>query len=207
MKAIIFDLDNTLIMWKDEFLWALRKVLKDLNYNLSDEEINKIDSLINNHENHYDKLSKENFLEYLNSNLDFKLPASFVEKLIIEQENLYYEDKELEDVLSYLSKKYDLYILTNWFTTTQIKRLENMHILKYFKKVIGADINYYKPDIRVYNIILDKYKPEDCISIGDSLKNDIEVPSALGMKVIWKTDEKSDKYPTIKELKELQNIL
>ena len=113
----------------------------------------------------------------------------------------------LSSLDSYLSKKYDLYAVSNWFTKTQSIRLEKMGVLKYFKKIYGADINYYKPDKRVFDDILKDYNKEDCISIGDSLKNDVELPISLGMNALWKTKEKSSKYQTFDDLTELMQLL
>ena len=113
----------------------------------------------------------------------------------------------LVKVIKYLSKKYDLYVVTNWFTETQKGRLDNMGILKYFKEVIGADINYFKPDKKAFDKILEKYKPEECISIGDTLENDVKTPLSLGMKALWKTNEKSTEYTTFSNLEELMALL
>lgn len=207
MKAIIFDLDNTLIMWKDEFIIALQKVIKDMNLNYDNNLINKIDKAIDESENHFEKLNKIDFLNFINKTCNINLPIDFANRIEIEQGNLYYEDKEVLSTIKYLSKKYDLYVLTNWFTKTQSKRLEGMGILKYFKKIYGADINFYKPDKRAFECILKNYKAEECLSIGDSLEKDIKPAISLGMNAIWKTDEMSDKYKTIKDIRELMNIL
>ena len=56
MKTLIFDIDDTLIKWQDEFIGALKHVLKEMHYNFSEELILKIDSAINEHEHHYPKL-------------------------------------------------------------------------------------------------------------------------------------------------------
>ena len=54
---------------------------------------------------------------------------------------------------------------------------------------------------------LKDYNKEDCISIGDSLKNDVELPISLGMNALWKTKEKSSKYQTFDDLTELMQLL
>ena len=207
VKAIIFDLDNTLIMWHTDFIKALKKVINDMNYEFDDDIISKIDNMIDNYEHYNNTLSKEELLNYINKNCNLNLNIDFIEKLIIEQGDLYYADKTLIKVIEYLSKKYDLYVVTNWFTITQKKRLENMGILKYFKNVIGADINYLKPDKRSFDCILKNYKSNECISIGDTLENDVLLPLSLGMHAIWLTKKKSNKYKTINNINELIDIL
>lgn len=207
MKAIIFDLDNTLIMWDNSYRKELFNVLKKYNIEDTYNLYNTIDGLIDTYEYHYEKLEKESFLDYINTNALVNLPIEFVDDLIIAQGNCYKDDPILVDVIKYLSSKYDLYVITNWFTYTQSKRLENVGVLKYFKKVMGADVNYEKPNTKCYDYILSMYNPSECVAVGDSLKNDVELPETLGIKGIWLTKEKSDKYTTIKELSELKNIL
>ena len=207
MKAIIFDLDNTLIDWKDEFINALKSVLDEMNYDYNEEVIINIDKAIDKNELLYEKLTKENLLENINNSCNLNLPIEFIDKLIVSQGNCIYKDDNLLKVIDYLSKKYDLYVVSNWFTKTQMLRLEKMGVLKYFKKVIGADINYYKPDKRVFDMILNNYKKEELLSIGDSLKNDVLLPISLGIDAIWKTNNESNEYRTIKNLIELMDIL
>lgn len=207
MKAIIFDLDNTLIDWQDEFLFALRNVLQELKITINEDKVKELSHYIDIFEKFYEKLTKEDFLEFLHKKTGLSLNIEFVNKLIEEQKKLYYEDNELLETLEYLSQKYDLYVITNWFTETQKGRLKNMGALKYFKKVYGADINYYKPNKKAFDVILEKYKNEECLSIGDSLENDVLIPLSLGMKAIWKTKNKSLEYETIENIKDLMNIL
>lgn len=207
MKAIIFDIDNTLIELRDEFISSMKDLLLEMNYHFSDEKINEIYRFADEHEKHFEKINKQEFLDFINKNCCTNLTMEFVDRLEIAQGKNVYEDPTLITVIEYLSKKYDLFAISNWFTKTQCIRLENMGVLKYFKKVYGADINYYKPDKRVFDVILKEYKKEDCISIGDSLENDVKLPISLGMHAIWKTKEKSSKYKTFRELTELMQIL
>ena len=111
------------------------------------------------------------------------------------------------ETIKYLSSKYDLYVISNWFTETQKKRLENVGIAKYFKKIIGGDENYFKPDVRCFDIILKDYKAEDCLYVGDKLEIDIKPALSIGMNAIWKTDIETSEYKTIKDINELKNVL
>lgn len=207
MKAIIFDLDNTLIDWNDEYIFALKNVLNEMNLNYSSELIKKLDDIIDNYDNYKLVLDRNEMLNYINSECNLNLPVEFIDKLLIAQGECIYENKELIPLMEYLSKKYDLYIISNWYTKTQQLRLEKLGIAKYFKEIIGADMNYLKPDKRAFDIILNKYDAKDIISIGDTFENDIALPSSLGMKVLWKTTEKTDKYKTFEKLEELKDLL
>ena len=207
MKALIFDVDNTLIELRSEYVLSVKKVLEDMNYNFSDDVINDIYKFADEHENHFERINKQEILDYINKNCKINLPIEFIDRLELKQGENVYDDPDLIKVISYLSKKYDLYAVSNWFTKTQSIRLEKMGVLKYFKKVYGADINYYKPDKRVFDVILKDYNKEDCISIGDSLENDVKLPLSLGMDALWKTKEKSSEYKTFENLIDLMQIL
>ena len=84
MQAIIFDLDNTLIDWKDEFIFALDNVLNKLGCNYSLEVRHKIDKAIDDVENHYETLEKQEFLDFVNRMCKLNLPMKFVDLLIEE---------------------------------------------------------------------------------------------------------------------------
>ena len=205
LKAIIFDLDNTLIDWDLIYLKQLELVLKD--YNFSKETILKIDDILGMHTTIDETLNINKLVDYINAKLNLNLPAEFLNQLSIAQQDCYKDNPEVNDVIKYLASKYDLYVLSNWSTETQKGRLKNMGILKYFKEVIGGDQNYYKPDKRAYQFILEKYKPNECLFIGDDIEKDIIPALELGMQAIWKNNEKSNNYQTINEIKELKRIL
>ena len=207
MKAIIFDVDNTLIELRKEYVNSVRDLLKEMDYDFPEDTINNIYRYADEHERHFEKINKEELLDYINTNCATNLPIEFIDRLEMKQGENVYDDPDLIKVIEYLSKKYDLYAISNWFTKTQSIRLEKMGVLKYFKKVYGADINYYKPDKRVFDVILKDYNKEDCISIGDSLENDVKLPLSLGMDALWKTKEKSSEYKTFENLIDLMQIL
>lgn len=207
MKAIIFDVDNTLIEWKNEFIFAITKVLKDLYPNITEEKIKEIDGIIDRNEDYLTELTQENLLSVIQDKCNITLPNDFIDKLIVEQGKCFYEDKELGEMLDRLSKKYDLYVISNWFTETQRLRLENMGIAKYFKLILGSDKNYFKPDKRCFDVILKIYRPEECMYVGDNLNLDIIPSLEVGMKAVWVTKEQSDKYTTINSIYELERLV
>ena len=207
MKALIFDVDNTLIELRSEYVSSVKDVLEEMNYNFPDDVINNIYRFADEHEKHFEKINKHELLDYINKNCNVNLPLEFIDRLEIKQGENVYDDPDLIKVISYLSEKYDLYAVSNWFTKTQSTRLEKMGVLKYFKTIYGADINYYKPDKRAFNVFFKDYNREDCISIGDSLENDVKLPISLGMKALWKTKNKSDEYQTFENLTDLLHLL
>ena len=207
VKRLIFDLDNTLIMWKDEYILALKNVLDDLDVTYNNDKLHEIDSVLVEYEKHHDIYEKEMFLKYVNDCCNIKLPINFVDKLIIEQGNCYEEDVQLVDTIRYLKTKYELMLLSNWFTETQKLRLKGLGILDCFSIVSGGDERLLKPNLKAFNVCLENVKPEECIMIGDSLKHDIIPASTLGMNVIWVTDKQNETYTTVDKVYSLKKML
>jgi putative hydrolase of the HAD superfamily len=118
------------------------------------------------------------------------------------------------EILDYLYKKYDLYILTNGFRETQLSKLRNCDLEKYFKKVFTSEtLGYNKPHPEIFHWAVSSInaRKDECVMIGDDAKVDIEGAGKYGMDTIFfnpekeKTLIKSD-YE-INNLIELKNIL
>jgi len=207
IKRIIFDLDNTLILWQDKYLFALKNVLEEVLDEYTYEQLLQIDNCIETYEENHDIYTKEKFLNYINSNCNLNLNIDFVDKLIIEQGKCYEEDEELISTIKYLKKNYDLAILSNWFTETQKLRLKGIGILDCFSIVSGGDERVLKPNPDAFIPVIEGYKKEECLMIGDSLKHDIIPADEQGIPCIWITKEKSDKYKTLENVYQLKKIL
>lgn len=185
IKRLIFDLDNTLIMWEDEYNNSIPNALNDLNIEYDDKFIDNINKAIDEYEIYNDTYDinkmHDMFEEYTNT----KIPYEFMDRWS------YYvskcspkEDLELKSTLEYLSQKYELVVLTNWFTKVQSERLKNYGILKYFKEVIGTDKIKNKPNKESFIYACGNNKPNECVMIGDNYEIDIKVPKELGLKTI-----------------------
>lgn len=208
IKKVIFDLDNTLIDWKEDYIFALKNVINKLNLNYDEDKIKEIDSSIVIYEECNDIYTKEKFLQFINEKCNVNLPQCFINMLIEEKSNCFeIFDKEKIDTLEYLNSKYELIVLSNWFTYTQKKRLENAGILKYFKVVTGGDEHELKPSLKAFDIIKN---PSECVMIGDNIKNDIIPALELGMQAILITKkdvEEDSRYRKIKNIEELKEML
>ena len=177
IKKLIFDLDNTLIIWKDEYSLELKYLLEEYKV---DTDYKKVDKIIDDLEYKHDTISKEILLNDINNNLNLNLDISFSKKLEKRQSKLSFVNNDLIDVLDYLSKKYELVILSNYFTNIQKNRLKNAKIDKYFSKVLGGDEIKLKP------------RPEALKVIAVDYFNKLP---------------KSDKYILIDDIKKLKEIL
>jgi HAD superfamily hydrolase (TIGR01509 family) len=209
IKRLIFDLDNTLILWVDDYTSALRKTMEyfKVDYNYMD-----IDAIVESQEKIHEVMNKQDFLNDINEACGLNLNIDFIDMLLENQKKLAVpNDIDLQETIKYLSTKYELVLLTNWYTDTQKGRLETAGIAKYFKEFYGGDLGYIKPHPDSFLRAIGSNKIEQCIMIGDSDYHDIEGAIELGMPVIQvdlKNKIKENRsYPVIKNIKELKDIL
>jgi len=203
IKRIIFDLDNTLIPWKEEYKNAIKNTIE---YYKLDIDYLKVDEVIEEYENYYDKYTKENMIYLINKKFNLDLKVDFIDKWLYELGYMSDVNEVLIDTLEYLSKKYELVILTNWFKESQIPRIKKARIDKYFKEIYGGD-NFIKPNPISFKTACGNYDIDECIMIGDNYKIDIEGALNIGMKVIMITDKEIKNVKTIKNINELKEIL
>ena len=201
IKWIFFDIGSTLV---DESVAFRKRVEKTVaNTNVSyDDFYNKMVEISKHNQKGYHKA-----LEYYgltmapwNSDDEFVYP-------------------EAEECLRKLSKKYKIGIIANQVFCSE-ERLEKIGLLKYINLVVAsAEEGVAKPDLRLFQIALDRAncKPEEAIMVGDRLDNDIIPANIIGMTTVWikqgfggyaelKEIEEHPDY-TINNLNELLNLL
>ena len=197
IKRIIFDIDNTLLDTNKDCLDAYTDYFKD---NIKAKDLYELLEIYESNNGNYNKVDLENYLKS-NFDKDFDLAK------MLDNYGSYGTllNSNVKIILEYLSKKYELVALTNWYVEPQKKRLEKAKILKYFKHIYGFEDGCFKPDKKTFFKACDGYKVSDCLMVGDSIKNDIEVPYELGINVIYIGD--TLKYPHISNIIELSDIL
>ena len=121
----------------------------------------------------------------------------------------------IEDLLLYLSDKYQIFTASNGIYKMQENRLKKSNLDKYFDKIFVSDkIGFEKPDKKFFQKIMDltKFSNDDLIMIGDSIKSDIIGAKNSKIKSIYFNKENkkiSDKNFTyqVKNLSEIKKIL
>ena len=212
VKRLIFDLDNTLIEWKPEYWNKLKKTFEELNIKYTEELFNNIIKAIDTYENEYEYYSRQNMLNYINKVSNYNFDINFLNVALKNFEKCVpQKDNEIINVLEYLSKKYELVILTNWFTDVQIHRLENYGISKYFKEVFGTENFKTKPNKESFIVAMENRAPNECIMIGDNFDIDIQGAINVGMKAIYVKPniekDKKENYVIINKIEDLMEIL
>ena len=211
MKKIIFDLDNTLMMFDKKYINSYCKVLKNNNFDSNYDQALSLFESVGRYEMQGKKYNKQDLLDFVNKDLNKNYKMKLVDEILDIIGTCWINPVSLElvDTLKYLSTKYELYVLTNWFTAPQAKRLENVGILKYFKKVVGADMVSPKPAIEAFSYIIKDTNLKDCMMIGDNIDIDIKGALNAGIKTIL-YDHKNiyngftgNRITKIEELKEM----
>ena len=209
LRRIIFDVDNTLIKWKDEYDKTYEYALDELGIKYTKDELNKVIEAICTYEDYYDYFDKENMVKLVCEKSNLNIPNTFVDVWMKYLSDCYDEDdKEALDTLKYLSNKYELVILSNWFSYSQIKRLEALDMTKYFKDMIFTDTVKNKPNKEAFIKACASLNPSECLMIGDNFKVDIEGALNAGLNaILYDPNNKIDYKNKIKDLKELEELL
>lgn len=188
VKYVIWDLDNTIwIHREDEY-----KIVSDL-FNIPDAEKMK--------EQYYKifpaydfsfrnkKVKKEKFKAIVKYHMPILEEhgisiEEFMNSWMTLQTN--YVNENIYQVLDYLRKyNYKNYVLSDWFEETQIYNLREYGLLEYFEEINASDNQYLKTNPKSSNRIINPYKKEEYVIIGDSLTSDIAFANRNGIKSIW----------------------
>lgn len=168
IKAILFDLDGTLVCNEEIQKKALIKTINSFNLNIPLSEFSKRfteKSLIQVEED----LIKE-FGSVIKVGEIRKRRKNFVINLLKKQKtHCAHYAKEL---LQFVSQKYPLAICSAGEKEEILLKLKNNDLLKYFKKIISAgDVERSKPypDIYLKGARELGFKPQECLSFEDSV--------------------------------------
>ena len=213
IKRVIFDIDNTLIPWKEEYFNEINNVLDELNINHTKKDYEEIKKAFSEYENQYYIFDKKLMMEYINKYTNKNYPEEFIYKIIEKWANCAPDkmDKNIIDLLEYLKTKYELVILTDWYGDQQTERLKKAGILKYFSYIYSAEKTKRKPFKEAFMQAIGTNKREECIMIGDNFERDIKGAINAEIKAVWYNKNKNIKndteYHIISNLEELNKIL
>lgn len=212
IKKIIFDLDNTLMMFDEKYITYYQTVLEANGELFSFEEAYAIFKAVGQYEKCETTWDKQKLLDFVNKQLNRSYSMTLLEQILdsIGENWTNPVSDELINTLEYLSSKYELYVLSNMFTNCQIKRLEKAGIAHYFKEIIGTDKIPMKPAPEAFLYFIEGNKNDECVMIGDSIYYDIDGALSIGMKAILfdhKNIYKDTNYNRVVKIGELMDIL
>jgi putative hydrolase of the HAD superfamily len=218
IKAIIFDLDNTLIDFMrmkrlsceasmDAMISAGLKIKKE-------DGMKILFGLYFQYGLEYQKIFQV-FLKKVLGRLDYGIMASGIVAYRRVKEGLLYSYPNVVPTLNKLKKKYKLAILSDAPKIQAWIRLVAMQIQGKFDLVVTFDeTKSKKPSKKPFIYLLKKLnlRPEECLMVGDSLKRDIAPTKSLGFKTVFakygEDKEKAKVKPdyVINDIKELLEI-
>lgn len=222
-KALFIDIDDTLLDFKASSQVALKNTFETLNQAYDQSVFDafyKIDqalwTLQKKGEIHVAEILKLRFQRLLTSlhiTADSSIFQSTFQDFLGKSSVL--EENTLE-TLSYLSKKYPLFVASNGLLETQISRLKEANLAYLFTDFFVSDaIGYEKPNPLFFEecLRISGFKNTDVLFIGDSLEADISGSINVGIDTCWYNPKKMNppadlpiKF-TVSNLKELLNIL
>lgn len=213
IKKIIFDVDDTIIEWKKEYNKIyLGGALDYFNIPYDEELCNQIAIVINEYEKQVKIFSKIGLTKYINEKLKLNLPLNYMDVALDIVTTCIPEklDDDVIETLKYLSSKYELVVLTNWFEIPQTIRLAKLDVLKYFTHIYGSDDVIAKPYAGSFKTAMGSCKREECVMVGDSVRADILGALRNGLHAIHlnkKCEESVEGAEEIKKLSDLMKIL
>ncbi len=94
-----------------------------------------------------------------------------------------------KEVVEYLYSHYDLYIVTNGVTATQMRRLKDSGLDRYMKQIFVSEATGYQKPMKEYFDYcfcrIPDFEADKALIIGDSLSSDIKGGNNAGIKTCW----------------------
>lgn len=218
IKAVIFDLDNTLI----DFM-RMKRLSCEAAMDAMISAGLRVDRkkglailfrLYHDYGFEYQKIFQV-FMRKVHGRIDYGIMASGIVAYRRVKEGLLYPYPNVKPTLSALRKDYKLVILSDAPRIQAWIRLSAMGLQDMFDMVVTFDdTKVRKPDTKGFVHIMRKLRlrPDECVMVGDSLKRDITSAKKLGMKTVFAAyggnNEPARVRPdhSIKDIKELLKI-
>lgn len=182
IKRIIFDIDGTLIC-NVSFKEAIADTLKE--YDLYSEE-NVVAYLkgIGSYEEKYSSYNKKDYLTHFSDILHTSLNSEFLDCFFDKLKDVVPKEyQKIDKMLQNLSEKYELVILSNYFSNSQKARLKIMNIDSYFSEFHGEKI--IKPNQKAYLDACSSHLSNECVMVGDNIDLDIKGAIQNGLHAIF----------------------
>lgn len=195
-KFVLLDLDDTILDFHKAERIALEKTLVALGLEATDEVLGRY-SEINAAQwrlLEQGKLTRAEVKERRYQLLfeEFGIDVDPVKAARTYEHNLsigHYFIKDAEWVLEELSKKYELYLVSNGSVDIQMPRIASAGIEKYFTRMfISEAVGYNKPDIAFFEAVfavIPNFDKQKAVMIGDSLSSDILGGKNAGITTVW----------------------
>ncbi len=105
------------------------------------------------------------------------------------------EKKGIREFLEKVRGKYKLVVFSEEFRENLVRKLKKLKLLENFDLVTPEDTKTMKPSEKFYELVKEKFKPDEILIIGDSWIRDLEIGRKFGKTVL--ISEKLEGTPDI----------
>lgn len=197
IKAVVFDLDDTLISERQYILSGFKVISNEISniYNLDREEI--YEKMINL----FEESSKNVFnriLDYFN----IKYSKDEIMKLINiyrnHKPNIRFYDDVIPNINKLKQEGIKVGIITDGYRETQLRKIEVLKCRELFDEIIITDElgrEFWKPHIKSYVMMAEKLKVKfnEMIYVGDNVIKDFKGANSLGI-LTFRVDRENGIY-------------
>lgn len=188
IKAVVFDLDDTLISEKEYIKSGFKHISKLISKEHNIEAISIYESM-----NYLFKEDSKNVFNRLLDKLNIKYDVEYIKYLIHEYRShmpsidLYKDAQEILDCLR--SNGIKLGMITDGYKITQRNKLKALNIEEYFECIVVTDElgrEYWKPHRKPYEIVKEELglQYEDIVYVGDNINKDFITANKLGIHTV-----------------------
>ncbi|WP_211746616.1 HAD family hydrolase [Paenibacillus sp. Marseille-Q4541] len=215
IKAVIFDLDNTLLDRTTTFRRFAERFMKHYFSHIESADLDLLlERLIVLDEDGY-KNKPVLFAELLN---EFPWNKERNKPLVDDLMEYYAENyvisavlmEQAEEVITHAKGKYKMGIITNGRNAVQYGKIDHLGIRDHFDVIlVSEEAGSKKPDPRIFQLAMERLnvRPEECLFVGDHPINDVEGAYILGMHTIWmKVNQPWSENNTAKPLHTIHQI-
>lgn len=191
LKAVLFDLDNTLMDRDNTFLSFIRQLVQECLLPMEKADADKLiaDIIIRDADGY--RVKEGFFLELIDL-----LP--WRQKPSLEQLQSYYDehymthakamDHAIDTLQACRNMGLRLGVITNGHSHLQHRKIDLLGLREYFDTiVISGEVGLSKPDPQIYRLALERLGvgPDQCVLVGDHPRNDIWGAAQVGLQGIW----------------------
>jgi len=188
VKAVIFDLDDTLISEKNyiESGYLHISTLLSNRMNKDQQELNQILHELFNEtpKNVFNRLFDKLEVIYTNNNI-----IELVEEYRTHLPTIHFFDDVIPCLEDLKKNRIKTGTITDGFANSQRQKLKAVKAIDYFDEIIITDElgrEYWKPHPKAFEIMKEALNVEfsDMVYVGDNISKDFVTPNRLGMKTV-----------------------